>query len=111
MSTRAIRLIDGVGHSLGCGDVTDDGALYCGTIDLACAPNDARNLFTEFEEVVNGQEFGCLDELQERIDSLHAVVEFVDGGEAPITDLQVFPSTGKVSFRVEKVSAPSLRLA
>ncbi len=79
--------------------------MFSGTIDLACAPDNVRKLFGEFEETVNGQEFGCLDELQDRIDALHAVVEFRDGGEAPITDLQVFPSTGKVSFRVNVVAA------
>jgi hypothetical protein len=108
MSTRSIRLTDGLGHALGCGEVAEDGALFCGTIDLACAPNDVRKLFAEFEEIVNDQAFGCLDELQGRIDSLHAVVEFGDGVEVPITELQIFPSTGNVSFRVDNVSAPSV---
>jgi hypothetical protein len=109
MSAKSIRLIDATGHALACGEVADRGEFYAGTIDLTCTPPKVRELFTEFEAIVNGQEFSCLDEIQQRNDALHATVVFLDGDRAPVTDLQVYPSAGTVSFRVAEVTVPIAR--
>ena len=109
MNYRSIRLIDDGGRALACGEVSDQGEYYAGTIDVTCSPPKVRELFTEFETVVNGQEFSCLDEIQQRIDGLHAMVVFDDGDRAAVSDLQVFPTSGTVSFRLADVSAPATR--
>lgn len=109
MISKSIRLVDASGHAIACGAVSDRGDYYAGTIDLTCTPPKVRELFTEFEEITNGQEFSCLDEIQQRIDALHATVVFLDGDRAPVSDLQVFPSAGTVSFRLADVPAPAAR--
>lgn len=109
MCAKPIRLIDAAGQALACGEVADQGEFYAGTIDLTCTPPKVRELFTEFEEIVNGQEFSCVEEVQQRIDALHAMVEFGGGDKALVSDLQVFPSAGTVSFRLVDVPAPAAR--
>lgn len=86
--------------------VADEGAYYAGTIDLRQAPASLRALFEEFEEVVNGQMFAFLDEVQERIGALSLKAVFENGPEACVRDLQVFPSTGEVSFKLAEVATP-----
>jgi hypothetical protein len=49
--------------------------------------------------------FSFLDEIQEKIGSLTIKAVFDDGCEAPVKDLQVFPSTGEVSFKLAEVPA------
>jgi hypothetical protein len=58
-----------------------------------------RVLFAEFEEIVNGRMFAFLDDIQERIGSFLFKAVFADGKEVPVRNLQVFPSTGAVSFK------------
>jgi hypothetical protein len=52
-----------------------------------------------------------LDEIQEEIGSLPIKVVFDDGYESPVKDLQVFPSTDDVSFKLADVSAPRTKSA
>ena len=76
-----------------------------GWIDLTPAPPGLRALFEEFEEAVTGQMFSLVDDIQARIAALVPQAEFADGSTALIDNLQVYPSTGDVSF-VAPVSAP-----
>ena len=64
-----------------------------------------RALFDEFEEAVNDQIFSFADEIQAKIDSYGIRARFDDGLEAEVKDVQVFPSTGDVSFKL--VDAPA----
>jgi hypothetical protein len=91
--------------------VADQGGYFGGTIDLRSTPAHLRALFEEFEEIVNGQMFVFLDEIQAKIGSLPIKAVFDDGFEVYVKDLQVFPSTGDISFRLAGVPSQTARLA
>jgi hypothetical protein len=103
--------MDRSGNVLAIAQVAQEGDGYGGTIDLRCTPGHLRALFDEFEEIVNGQMFSFLDELQEKIASLPIKAVFDNGREAAVKDLQVFPSTGDVSFKLEEAASQSMRSA
>lgn len=111
MQTRIVKLIDPSRNVVATAQVADEGAYYGGTIDLRQTPASLRALFEEFEEIVNGQMFAFLDDIQERIGSLLIRAVFDTGHEVYVKDLQVFPSTGDVSFKLAEVSTKSARLA
>ena len=110
METRAVKLIDPSRKVVATAQVADEGGYYGGTIDLRDTPPGLRALFEEFEEIVNGQMFAFLDDIQQRIGTLRLKALFDTRQEACVKDLQVFPSTGDVSFKLagknRDVSAP-----
>ena len=110
MVTRTVKLIDPARNVVATAQVADEGAYYGGTIDLGDTPPSLRALFEEFEEIVNGQMFAFLDDIQERIGAILLKAVFDTGQEVQIKDLQVFPSTGDVSFKLAEVPTPSARL-
>ena len=97
---RFVQLIDPSRTVLATARVTDAGDHFGGQIDLRATPAPLRSLFDEFEGIVNGQLFAFLDEIQGRIESLPVKAIFEDGVEVCVHDLQVFPSTGDISFRI-----------
>jgi hypothetical protein len=60
-----------------------------------------RQLFAEFEEVVEGQVFSLLDQIEDRIRNVGLRVLWEDGSSTSVSDLQVFPSTGAVSLQAD----------
>jgi hypothetical protein len=110
METRTVKLIDPSRKVVATAQVADEGAYYGGTIDLRDTPPSLRALFDEFEEIVNGQMLSFLDDIQERIGTLSLKAAFNTGDEVPVRDLQVFPSTGEVSFRLAEIPSPSGKL-
>src|SRR4051794_33250302 len=100
MNTQCVHLVDQSRTVLAVAQVADEGGYFGGTIDLSLTPTPLRALFEEFEEIVNGQMFVFLDEIQEKIGSLFIKAIFNNGLEDDVKDLQVFPSTGDVSFRL-----------
>jgi hypothetical protein len=111
MSTQHIQLVDQGQIVLAEAQVVDEGGYFGGTIDLRATPDPIRVLFDEFEEIVNGQMFAFLDEIQEKINSLRLKAVFDDGSEVPIEDLQVFPAAEDVSFRSAGVPLRTARPA
>jgi len=105
MSTQTVKLIDRGGNLVATAQVDDEGEHFGGTIDLQPAPDQLRALFNEFEEIVNGQMFSFLDEIQDKIDGLSLKAAFPDGRTLGLKDLQVFPRTGDVSFKLVTVAA------
>ncbi len=101
MTTRGVRLLDPARAVLATARVTDEGNHFGGTVDLRLTPPSLRALFDEFEEVVDGQMFVFLDDIQDKIGAVVVKAVFDDGSERPVKDLQVFPRTGDVSFRVD----------
>src|SRR3954453_12477178 len=99
-----VKLVDQFRSIVATADVADEGANYGGAIDLTSTPAGVRALFEEFEEIVNGQMFAFLDEVQERIAALRLKAVFDSGRAECIKDLQVFPSTGDVSFKLAEVA-------
>jgi hypothetical protein len=111
MEARTVKLIDPSRTVVAMAQVADEGAHYGGTIDLRDTPPGLRALFEEFEEIVNSQMFAFLDDIQERIGALSLKAMFDTGQEVYVKDLQVFPSTGDVSFRLAEVPTSSRKLA
>ncbi len=105
MNSHHIQLVDESQTVLAEAQIVDEGDYFGGTVDLEKTPAPVRLLFEEFEEVVNGQMFAFLDNIQEKIDAIPIKAIFDDGLAISIRDLQVFPSTGDLSFRAK--DAPS----
>jgi hypothetical protein len=110
MNTKTMQLIDQSGTVLATAHVTDEGTHFGGTIDLATMPEALRRLFDEFEEIVNGQMLSFLDDIQDKIAAHTLKVVFADGTEAFVKDLQIYPGSGEVSFKVAKeANQPAVR--
>ncbi len=102
MTSRPIYLLDQCDNRVAALNVTFTGTHYEGTIALERTPAELRQLFEEYEAVVEGQMFSLLDGIEEKIGAIAFKVSFEDGAEAYVEDLQVFPSTGAVSFRTRQ---------
>ncbi len=111
MESRVVTLIDASDIVWATATVTNEGSHFGGTVDLHEAPANLRALFDEFEECVNGQMFSFLDDIQTKIAAHGVRVQLDDGFEAAIDDLQVFPTTGDISFKLVGSPASSLRHA
>jgi hypothetical protein len=81
------------------------GDRYRGTICLDGTPPELKRLFQEFEENVEGQMISLADEVEGKIDVIPLRAVFPDGREENVEDLQVYPSTERVSFKVRQVFA------
>lgn len=99
MSTQSVRLIERSGVPIGVAEVVDKGTHYGGRIDLSHMSPQTRAVFAEFEEIVTGQMFSFLDEIDDKIEAIGAVAVFADGRQVPVRDLQICPSSGSISFR------------
>jgi hypothetical protein len=109
MSQQAVKLIDQGGNVVASARVADEGGYYGGTIDLGGMPDVMRRVFDEFEEIVNGQMLSFLDEIEGKIAALSLRVLLQDGSSARVRDLQIYPATGDVSFKLAE--APARRTA
>ena|ERR1700730_18279188 len=111
MNAHTIQLIDPSRKVVARANVAERGERFEGTIDLSCAPSAVLSLFEEFEEVVNGQLFSFLDDIQGKIASLPIQAVLDNGVEMRVEDLQVYPSTGKVSFKLAARAASTKKPA
>ena len=71
------------------------GHRYGGTIDLQNTPDDLKQLFNEFEELVSGQMFNLVEEVEDAIDARCSRVQLADGTVVRIHNLQPNPSNGQ----------------
>jgi hypothetical protein len=102
MNSKHATLIDQERQVIARAEVAEQDGVFVGRIDLSRMPVPLRHLFEEYEEIVNTQTFSLLDEIEEKIKNLHLKVIFEDGYEAAVADVQIYPSTNKVSFQVLK---------
>lgn len=102
MTQFTIALSDSRGNVVAEGSVSKTGELVSGTIDLASMPAEIRRVFCDFEEIVNSQQFSCLDDIQSQIESLHLQITGADGTPLASKDLQIFPRTSRISFKLAK---------
>lgn len=99
MTSHAIKLIDQAGNVVATGRVTAQNGHFAGEVDLGPMPSPLRQKFEEYEEIVNGQAFSLLDEIEQQIGALPLQVVFEGGRAARVEDLQIYPTTGLWSFR------------
>jgi hypothetical protein len=100
MNTLNIKLLDRPRKVVATARVRLEDGRFNGEIDLALMPAEMRRLFEEYEEIVSGQMFSFLDEIETRIEALRLIVAFEEGGDASLEDLQILPAEGCVSFKV-----------
>lgn len=109
MYTQTVNLIDPNQTIVATAQVFQQDKGYRGRIDLNLMPASLRQKFIEYEEIVNGQMFSLLDEIEDQIAALRLKIRFALGHEAAITDLQIYPTTGRISFALVKEPAYSPR--
>lgn len=102
MISQRVTLIDQGRQVVATAQVAEQDGTFAGQINLSPMPLPLRRLFEEYEEIVNTQTFSLLDEIEEKIEALHLQAVFEDGHEAALADVQIYPSTNKVSFQVLK---------
>jgi hypothetical protein len=102
MISQRVTLIDQGRQVVATAQVGEQDGTFIGRIDLSPTPVPLRRLFEEYEEIVNAHTFSLLDEIEEKIENLHLKVVFEDGSESALADMQIYPSTNKVSFQVLK---------
>jgi hypothetical protein len=104
MAAQTVYLVDPASTKLAVLHVEFVGDRWCGTICLDATPPELRRLFEEFEENVEGQMFPLADEIEEKIGAMPLKAVFPNGREAYVRDLQVYPSTKRVSFKLQQPS-------
>jgi hypothetical protein len=112
MISQRVTLIDQGQQVVATAQVAEQNDTFVGRINLSSMPILIRQLFEEYEEIVHTHTFSLLDGIEEKIETLHLKAVFEDGHEAALADVQIYPSTNKVSFQVLKrvVFSPSQHL-
>src|SRR5438876_9948020 len=82
MSNRPLYLIDRTSVRIASLDVQFRDDHFEGAISLDSIPLQLRQLFEEFEEIVEGQMFSLLDDIEEKIAAIPLRVVFENGAEA-----------------------------
>jgi hypothetical protein len=100
MTSQRIRIITPDRKVVALAQVAQHDGLFTGQIDLSPMPVPLQQLFAEYEEIVDTQTFSLLDTIEEQIESLRLTAVFPDGHEAVLADLQIYPSTQNVSFKL-----------
>ena len=105
MSLQQVTIIDQKREVVATAQVTEQDGTFTGRIDLSPMSVPQRRQFEIYEEIVSQQMFSLLDEIEEKIGAMRLQVVWADGHVAPLADLQIYPSTKKVSFKVVKEAA------
>jgi hypothetical protein len=108
MTQRPIYLTNASSDRLASLNVSIVGDHFEGTIDLKQLPDQLRQLFAEFEDVVESQMISLLDPVEERVRAAQLRLAWEGGESTPVDDLQVYPSTGAVSFRATPPASVAL---
>jgi hypothetical protein len=104
MTDKTVQIVDQSCGIVATAQVAETDGVFAGLIDLRSMPADLRRRFEAYEEIVNSQMFSLLDEMEEQIAEIQLVAIFEEGEAFPVEDLQIYPSEGRVSFKV----APSM---
>ena len=106
MTAELVTLLGRDRHPIATAKVSEEDGHFIGDIDLTAMPAKLRQQFEEYEEIVQKQMFSFLDDVEEQIQMLRLKVVFANGGEADLADLQIYPTTQRVSFSVAQVTVP-----
>jgi hypothetical protein len=106
MPDQNVRFIDSSRKANATARVSERDGRFVGEIDLEKMPDELLATFEEYERLVNGQMFSLLDHVEEQIDSRQIEVLLESGQEIAIEDLQVYPRSGRVSFRPKAPAIP-----
>jgi hypothetical protein len=81
---------------------------FSGTANVALMPLMLRRLFDRYKEIVAGQILTLLDEIEADIAEAGWSVALGGQPSFDVSDLQLFPSTGRISFQSPVYSSVSL---
>lgn len=101
MDTKTVEFLNDDRKIVATAQVSEQEGRFSGSIDLGSMPEDLRKTFESYEEIVNGQMFGLLDGIEDEISALALTAAFESGCKAVVSDLQIYPSSGRVSFRTQ----------
>ena len=107
MITKIVKMIDRSRTVVATAQVVERGEEFTGWIDLSSMPASLRQKFEEYEEIINGQMFSFLDQIEEQIGAMLLKIRFDEGCETAVEDLQIYPSTRRISFKLVKEVAQS----
>jgi hypothetical protein len=99
MADQTIKITDQLQNVIAVARVSWREDHFSGQIDSSMMPEDLRKKFEEFENLVNGQMFALLNEIEGQNESLLLRVILESGQEIAVEDLQVYPTSERVSFR------------
>ena len=100
MSSQRVTIIDQSRQVVATAKVSEQDGCFAGRIDLSPMPATLQHQFQEYEEMVNQQMFSFLDDLEAKIERLFLKAVFADGSVVQLTDVQIYPSTKSLSFKV-----------
>ena len=100
MSDRPIQLVDLSDNKVADLDVRLVDGTYRGTINLDATPAEMKALFQEYEELVESQIFNLADKVEQKIAMTDLCSISASGLIQLVTELRVYPSTGRVSFKI-----------
>lgn len=96
------QLLDGEDQYLATVDVELAGGVYEGRVVDFVLGRGILELFSEYEYFVVSQLFSGLGDVERRVEALGVVFVPRSGDRVLLTDLQIYPSTRAVSFRVAR---------
>lgn len=99
MPDEVVTIFDSSKNIVASGVVVLQGDSYSGSIRVDQMPESVRQLFEEYEEIVNGQMFSLLDRIEDQINAMRFAVVFEGGRELLVEDIQIFPKAGTLSFK------------
>jgi hypothetical protein len=105
MVTNRFQLIDPSGAVVATGEAVLKEGQFRGRADVGSMPASVRAVFAEYENIVNQQMFSLIDEIERKVLALSLKVVFPNSPATRVEDLQIYPSTGRVSFRVPRSAA------
>jgi hypothetical protein len=106
MAEQTVKIIDRLQNVVAMARVSRRDDLFSGEIDLSLMPEEFRKRFEEYETLVNGQMFALLDEIEGQFDPLLLSVVLESGQEFEIEELQVYPTSKRVSFKPRNKAVP-----
>jgi hypothetical protein len=107
MRTKTVKIIDQCREVVATAQVSQRGERFAGLIDLGPMPAPLREKFEAYEEIINGQMFSLLDEIEEQIGTALLRAVFEEGCESVLEELQIYPSTRRVTFKITRADTPA----
>lgn len=106
MNPISVTIIDQRRRVMATAQVAEVEGRFQGHVDLRPMPPEVRQVFEEFEEIVNGQMLSFLDDVEERVRNFGLRAVVAEGPEVAVEDLQIYPAAGRVSFRLTRAAVP-----
>jgi hypothetical protein len=105
MTFTTVEFIDRAGQIVASAQIVESDDLFRGKIDLTPMPASMRRTFEQYEELIKNQAFPLLAAIEDQVDQLGIKVVF-SNSESVVEDLQIYPSTERVSFRLPRHVLP-----